>query len=85
VRCAVLIILGPLIYSLNSSHTALQKPMSLIFTWAMGNYVRIFRAWRINIAKCAWVSLLILIFTLIKDITKKKRSVEMNYRKLKRV
>ncbi len=75
---AVLVILGPLIYSLNSSHTALAKADVLNFYSGSGEYHSGYSEHGELISRTgAWVSLLILIFTLIKAMIKKKRRDEL--------
>jgi hypothetical protein len=75
---AVLVILAPLIYSLNSSHTALAKGDVLNFYSGRGEYHSGYSEHGELISRTgAWVSLLILIFTLVKAMTKKKRRDEL--------
>ena len=75
---AILVILGPLIYSLNSSYTALAKADVLKFYSGSGEYHSEYSEHGELISRTgAWVSLLILIFTVIKGMTKKKRRDEL--------
>jgi hypothetical protein len=79
IMCAVafLIILGPVIYSVNSSNTALTKVDVLNFYSGRGESYSGYSEHGELISRTgAWVSLLILIFTLIKAMTKKKRRDE---------
>ena len=71
---AVLIILGPLIYSLISSNAALAKADVLNFYSGREEYHSAYSEHGELISRTgAWVSLLILIFTVVKAMTKKKR------------
>ena len=74
---AVLIILIPVIFSLNSSNTALTKVEVLNFYLGKRIYNFTYSEHGELISRTgAWVSLLILIFTLTKAMTKKKRRDE---------
>jgi hypothetical protein len=74
---AVLIILVPLVYSLNSSNAALTKADVLNFYSGRAEYHSAYSEHGELISRTgAWVSLLILIFTVIKTMTKKKRRDE---------
>jgi hypothetical protein len=74
---AFVIILGPMIYSLNSSNTALTKADVLNFHLGLGEFGSTYSEHGELISRTgAWVSLLILIFTLTKAMTKKKRRDE---------
>ena len=75
---AVLIILGPLIYSLSSSNAALAKTDVLNFySGRAENHSPYSEHGELISRTGAWVSLLILIFTAIKAMTKKKRRDEL--------
>ena len=75
---AVLIILGPLVYSLYSSNAALAKADVLNFYSGRMEYHSAYSEHGELISRTgAWVSLLILIFTVIKGMTKKKRRDEL--------
>ena len=75
---AVLIILGPLVYSLYSSNAALAKADVLNFYSGRMEYHSAYSEYGELISRTgAWVSLLILIFTVVKAMTKKKRRDEL--------
>lgn len=74
---AFVIVLGPLIYSLSSSNIGLTKVDVLNFYLGRGDFSTRYSEYGELISRTgAWVSLLILIFTLTMAMTKKKRRDE---------
>ena len=74
---ALLVIICPVIYSLSSSNAPLSKIDVLNFYSGKGEYPSAYSEHGELISRTgAWVSLLILIFTLTKGMTKKKRRDE---------
>ena len=74
---ALLVMMCPIVYSLNSSHAPLSKLDVLNLYSGKGEYQSAYSEHGELISRTgAWVSLLILIFTLTKGMTKKKRRDE---------